>query len=166
MSQTYCCRRNAAGRHAKWQWHLAHFWSGRPIYCSYFQLIDLWYWIFRHSFLKHLAFSYLSSDLIENLYTGQTTCWSSLVRSVIRLHSPDTNLWPIKNCAIFWYHPIYYIMNRKAWFLPWQNYHNSWVVACLVSTSFYADPPLLLSLSKLVYIQRCWIWKTVQKLVG
>ena len=30
MSQTYRCRRNAAGQHAKWQWHLAHFWSGRP----------------------------------------------------------------------------------------------------------------------------------------
>ena len=28
------------------------------IYCSYLQFINMRYWIFRHSFLKHLAFSY------------------------------------------------------------------------------------------------------------
>ena len=40
------------------------------IYHSYIALINVRYWIFRHSFLKHPAFPYFMSDSIENLYAG------------------------------------------------------------------------------------------------
>ena len=40
------------------------------IYCSYLALIKARYWIFRHPFLKHLAYPYFWSDSIENLYSN------------------------------------------------------------------------------------------------
>ena len=38
------------------------------IYCSYFVLTNSGYWIFRHPFLRHLAFPYFLSDSIETVY--------------------------------------------------------------------------------------------------
>ena len=37
-------------------------------HCSYLALIDARYWIFRHPFLRHLAFPYFWSDSIEIFY--------------------------------------------------------------------------------------------------
>ena len=39
-------------------------------YCSYLALSNAQYWIFRHPFLRHLAFPYFWSDSIINLYAN------------------------------------------------------------------------------------------------
>ena len=59
------------------------------------------YRIFRHSFLKHLAFSYLSSYSFKNLYTGWKHVevdWCAVSLSYTALRK---KLWPINSSAIF-----------------------------------------------------------------
>ena len=84
------------------------------IYCSYLQLINVRYWIFRHSFSKHLAFSYFLSDSIENLYTG----WNHIEVVWCEVSSGFTTLIKIydrlKVVPFFLHHPIFsVVLGRK-----------------------------------------------------
>ena len=91
------------------------------IYCSYLQLIYVWYWGFRHPFLKHLAFLSFCHMQLKTYILDEKTCWSWLLWSFIKLHSSDKNLWLIKSCAIYIHRQILGFMYKPPQPFNWKT---------------------------------------------